>query len=203
LHDKKTYFKHWQTVNMMKLEFPGIVGSGELYLKVMKAICGDVNNKSMADLLCHRAPYTPLLGFKDRLYVDIQDRGLDHKEEQQYFIKSDIWSFLVENSNLHCDVMICSDGIEHLPKQQGYDLALTMKLMSDKQIIFTPLGEYMISEDNNPDSHRSGWVPDDLPDWATIVFPDFHPALNTGAFFAWSCENIEQDFERVKNELQL
>jgi hypothetical protein len=186
---------------MMKLEYPGVVGSGELYLKVMKAICGDTSGRSMVDLMCHHAPYTPLLGFKERAYVDIQDRGLDYKEEQQYFIKSDIWTFLVENSNLHCDVMICSDGLEHLKKQPGYDLLLTMKLMSDKQIIFTPLGDYMVSDDDNPDSHRSGWMPDDLAGWATIVFPDFHPALNTGAFFVWHCNGIEQDFERVKNEL--
>ena len=185
----------------MKLECPGITGDGDIYLKVLKVICGDTGGKYMADLMCHRAPYTPLLGFKDRLYVDVQDRGLDHKGEQRYFIKSDIWEFLVDNSDLRCDVMICSDGIEHLRKQAGFDLLFTMKLMSKKQIIFTPLGEYMISDDDNPDSHRSGWMPDDFPDWATIVFPDFHPTLNTGAFFAFHCENIEQDFERVKNEI--
>lgn len=185
----------------MKLEYPGLVGSGELYLKVLKAICGDTSDKSMVDLMCYHAPYTPLLGFKDRLYVDIQDRGLDHKEEEQFFVNSDIWLFLVQNDNLRCDVMICSDGIEHLEKQAGYDLLFTMKLMSEKQIIFTPLGEYMVTNEENPDSHRSGWLPKDLDGWATIVFPDFHPALNCGAFFAWHCENIQQDFERVKNEL--
>jgi hypothetical protein len=186
---------------MMQLEFPGVHGSGELYLKVMKAICGDTANKSMIDLMCHHAPYTAQLGFGIRLYVDIQDRGLDNKSEQPFFIKSDIWLFLIENSHLHCDVMICSDGIEHLPKQHGYDLLLTMKLMSEKQIVFTPLGEYNIMQDDHPDSHKSGWLPDDFVGWATIVFPDFHPSLNAGAFFAWHSKNIKQDFERVKNEL--
>lgn len=187
----------------MKLEYPGIEGSGELYLKVLKAICGDTSNKYMADLLCHHAPYTPLLGFKNRLYIDVQDRGLDHKEEQQFFVKSDIWTFLVDNSDLHCDTMICSDGLEHLEKQKGYDLLFTMNLMSDKQIIFTPLGEYMITEDDHPDSHKSGWMPEDLSNYASIVFPDFHPQLNTGAFFAWHCNDIEQDFERVKTNLKI
>lgn len=185
----------------MKLEYSGVVGSGELYLKVLKAICGDTAGKSMVDLMCHHAPYTPLLGFKDRLYVDIQDRGLDHKEEEQFFIKSDIWSFLVENDKLRCDVMICSDGIEHLEKQEGFDLLFTMKLMSGRQIIFTPLGECKIADDDNPDSHKSGWMPDDFGYWATIVFPDFHPTLGCGAFFAWHCDDIQQDFKRVKNEL--
>lgn len=188
---------------MMQLEYPRISGSGELYLKVLKAICGDTENKSMADLLCHRAPYTPLLGFAHRVYVDIQDRGLDHKEEQDKFIKSDIWTFLIEHSGYHFDTAICSDGLEHLPKQKGWDLLLSMKLLSDKSIIFTPLGDYMITNDDNPDSHKSGWMPEELTNYATIVFPDFHPSLNKGAFFAWHCENIQQDFERVKSELSL
>lgn len=187
---------------MMSLEYPSAIGSGEVYLKVLKAICGDTEGKSMADILCHHAPYTPLLGFKDRVYVDIQDRGLDHKEEERYFIKSDIWLYLVENSHLHFDVMICSDGIEHLSKQGGWDLLLSMRLLSDKSIIFTPLGEYMITDDDNPDSHKSGWLPAELTDYATIVFPDFHPLLNKGAFFAWHCKDIQQDFERVKTELK-
>jgi hypothetical protein len=186
----------------MTLEYPGVVGSGEVYLTVMKAICGDTSGKSMVDLMCHHAPYTPLLGFKERTYVDIQDRGLDHKEEYKYFIKSDIWMFLIDNSNRHFDVMICSDGIEHLPKQHGWDLSLSMKLLSDKVIIFTPLGEYNITNDDNPDSHKSGWLPTELSNYATIVFPDFHPSLSMGAFFAWYCKDIEQDFERVKNELK-
>lgn len=187
---------------MMQLEFAGVSGNGAIYLDVMKSICGDVSNKSMVDLMCYHAPYTPLLGFKDRIYVDVQERGLDHEEEQRYFVKSEVFSFLVENSNLHCDVMICSDGIEHLKKQAGFDLALTMKIMSDKSIIFTPLGNFMVTNDEHPDSHKSGWMPNDFKEYATVVFPDFHPTLNEGAFFAWYCQDIQQDFERVSNELK-
>jgi hypothetical protein len=186
---------------MMKLEFPGIVGSGELYLRVMKAICGDTQGKSMVDLMCYHAPYTPLLGFSKRTYVDIQDRGLDHKEEQEYFVKSDVFDYLM-NTERPFDVAICSDGLEHLSRDRGVDLLVLMMDCSENSIIFTPLGEYMVTNDDHPDSHKSGWMPEDFRDgWGCIVFPDFHPALNTGAFFAWHCENIEQDFERVKNEL--
>jgi hypothetical protein len=186
---------------MMKLEFPGIVGSGELYLRVMKAICGDTQGKSMVDLMCYHAPYTPLLGFSKRTYVDIQDRGLDHKEEQEYFVKSDVFDYLM-NTERPFDVAICSDGLEHLSRDRGVDLLVLMMDCSEKSIIFTPLGEYNVTKDDHPDSHKCGWMPEEFKDgWATIVFPDFHPALNTGAFFAWHCENIEQDFERVKNEL--
>lgn len=185
----------------MKLEYPGIVGSGELYLKVMKAICGDTEGMSMVDLMCYHAPYTPLLGFDKRTYVDIQDRGLDHKGEQPYFIKADVFEYL-SSIERPFDVAICSDGLEHLSRDRGIDLLVMMMDYSEKSIIFTPLGEYMVTNDDHPDSHKSGWAPKDFSDgWATVVFPDFHPALNTGAFFAFHCENIEQDFERVKNEL--
>ena len=192
----------------MKLEFPGIVGSGELYLKVMKAICGDTQDKSMVDLMCHHAPYTPLLGFKDRLYLDIQNRGLDHKEEQQYFKEVDVLEYL---SNSYCpyfDVSICSDGLEHLEESHGVFLLKKMYLYSSKQVLFTPFGDLLISQDDHPDSHRSGWTPEKLEyvfpgsdHFAYIVFPDFHESMNAGAFFFWHCKGIEQDFERVKNEL--
>lgn len=191
---------------MIKLEYPGIVGGGEVYLKVLKAICGDTAGKSMVDLLCHRAPYTPLLGFKDRVYVDVQDRGLDHKEEQKHFINSDVFDFIMNQECPRFDVSICSDGIEHLTRADGVQLLIWMKEKSDKQILFTPLGGLSIVNDLHPDSHKSGWTPDHIDiymkgKFACIVFPDFHPTLNAGAFFFWHCNNIQQDFERVKNEL--
>jgi hypothetical protein len=188
---------------MMKLEFPGLKGNGQMYLDVMKAICGDTVGKSMVDLMCHHAPYTPLLGFKNRTYVDLNFRGLDHKEEEKYFVEADVFEYLLKITNVF-DVSICSDGIEHLIKDRGIDLLHSMMDYSDKAIIFTPLGEYMITDDDNPDSHKSGWLPEefDSAGWAFVVFPDFHPTLNKGAFFAWHCNDIEQDFERVKNELK-
>lgn len=186
----------------MQLIIPGVHGNGTIYLDILKAICGDTKGKSMVDLMCHHAPYTPLLGFKDRLYVDVLDRGLDHPEEQKYFVCSDVFVYTFENSHMHYDVAICSDGIEHLKKQAGRDFIWTMRLQSGKAILFTPLGEYAVTNEDNPDSHRSGWLPEDLPEFATVVLPDFHPTLNVGAFFAWHTKDIKQDFERVKNELK-
>lgn len=183
----------------MKLTY-NCEGNGVLYLQIMKAICGDTSDKSMADLGCHTAPYTAQLGFKERTYIDIQDRGLDFKEEEKYFVNQDIMDFLIEGK--HYDVLISSDSIEHFSKEDGEAVLELMQLYSNKQIIFTPLGAYNITKDDNPDSHRSGWYPKDFKGWASIVLPNFHPSLNTGAFFVWHCENIEQDFKRVKNELK-
>lgn len=183
----------------MQLIYPNVEGSGEIYLEVMKAICGKTSDKSMVDLGCHHAPYTPLLGFKERTYVDIQNRPLDHKEEQQFFVKKDIIKFLQQGNNY--DVTISSDSLEHLTIRRGRTLVSLMERYSEKQIVFTPLGEYMITEDANPDSHKSGWKPEYFEGWATIIFPDFHKALNIGAFFAFNCSNVKQEFSRVKNEL--
>lgn len=187
----------------MQLTIPGVQGDGEVYLDILKGICGDTAGKSMIDLMCHHAPYTPQLGFDKRTYVDIQDRGLDHKEEQQYFIQEDVIRYLYGNPKPKADVMICSDGIEHLPKATAWDIVLTMRQQSKKSIIFTPLGDCSISEGGHPDEHKSGWLPEEFLDmgYATIVFPNFHPSLNTGAFFAWHSVYIEKDYERVINEL--
>lgn len=185
----------------MQIALPGIKGSGELWLEIMKIICGDTSDKSMVDLGCHRAPYTPLLGFKDKVYVDILDRPLDHKEEQQFFVLSDATEFLISQKN-NFDVIICSDMIEHLTIGDGCGLVEWMQIYSDKQIIFTPLGEYMvdIAESNNPDIHRSGWTPEVLPAYLSIIFPDFHPTLGIGAFFAVNCSDEEK--QRISNEIK-
>lgn len=174
-------------------------GSGELYLQIMKAICGDTEGKSMVDLGCHTAPYTAKLGFTKRTYVDIQDRGLDFKKEEQYFVKMDIIKFMQKGQ--YFDVSISSDSLEHLSVRNGRLLVHLMEQYSGKQIIFTPLGKYMVTKDKHPDSHQSGWSPDYFEGWAGIVMPNFHPSLGIGAFFCWHCEDIKEDFNRVKNEL--
>ena len=101
----------------MILVIKDLIGSGDVYLEIMKAICGDTSDKSMVDLGCHTAPYTARLGFKERTYVDIQDRGLDFKEEEKYFVKKDIIEFMEECE--YFDVSISSDSIEHLSMIKG------------------------------------------------------------------------------------
>lgn len=176
-------------------------GSGELYLQIMKTICGDTEGKSMVDLGCHTAPYTPQLGFKERTYVDIQDRGLDLKEEKHYFIKSDAVKFMRQGKIF--DVSIASDFIEHLPVLKGRVLINLMERFSEKQIIFVPLGNHMVDEKTtHPDTHKSGWLPEYFEGWGKIIFPHFHPSLGVGAFFVFHCEETEGEFSRVKEDLK-
>lgn len=183
----------------MILELPNI-GENELHLKILKAICGPTEGKSMVDLCCYHAPTTPKLGFSKRTYVDIQDRRLDDPNEQQFFVNADVLHTFEFFTPPKFDVSICIDGIEHFTKAWGYRLLEIMETISDKQIIFTPLGEYMVDvESDHPDTHKSGWDP--MPGYANIVLPNFHPTLNRGAFYFFKCSNLEQEFERVKQEL--
>jgi hypothetical protein len=195
----------------MILTFPGVVGDIDLYMKVLRAVCGDTAGKSMVDLCCAFAPNTPKLGFAKRRYFDIIDRKLDHPEEQQFFDQTDVlsitlapeWIRKVQGVDIY-DVAICSDGVEHLTAEDGHKLLNNMQTYSRKQIIFTPLGELWMEKTptSDPEAHRSAWYPSMLLGWACFVFPDYHKEWKVGAFFAWKCDSIEQDFERVKKELE-
>jgi hypothetical protein len=175
-------------------------GSGEVHFDVLKAICGDTDGKSMVDLGCGFAAQTRKLGFAERTYVDKVERGL--VEEMPYFLNCDLMSDKWFKEDGY-DVSIMLDCIEHFNKESGRYLLHVMQKYSRKQIIFTPYGDYIVetTPTDNPDSHKSGWYPQDLEGWACVVFHNFHPILNIGAFFAFKCENLEQEFERVKNEL--
>lgn len=185
----------------MRIDLPNLVGSGDVYLDIMKIICGDTSELSMIDLGCHKAPYTSQLGFANRTYVDIQNRPLDNINEQIYFIQQDMLQYLTDTP-LVFDVAISSDSIEHLDKKGGVKFLNLMESKSNKQIIFTPIGEVMMNIylDNKFDTHKSGWVPEMLPDYLAIMLPDFHPTLDTGAWFAVKCE--KQEMERIYNSIK-
>lgn len=185
----------------MNALFPG-VGSEELYMKILRAICGDTKGKSMIDLMCCKAPHTPLLGFEKRMYVDILPRKLDHQNEQQFYVQDDVFNVLRNCDKF--DVAICSDGIEHLVEEDGYKLLELMMEKSDKQIIFTPMDDlFGLNNDDTPEAHRSVWKPYMLPAaWATISFPEYHKGWNGGAFFAFHSRNTPEDFLRVINVMK-
>jgi len=180
-------------------------GETDAYFDTLKAICGDTSNKSMIDIGSGFCPTTRKLGFKEKRYVDIVERDLG--EEKHYFVHMDILSMVKSDSDKNYDVSISLDNIEHFWKEDAFDLISWMESNSKKQIIFTPLGDYLTIKDKNnkdPDTHKSGWMPTEFIDrgWVTVTFPNFHPTLGIGAFFAFNCENIKEEFERITNELK-
>jgi hypothetical protein len=175
-------------------------GSAEVYMKVMRSICGNVSGKSMLDVCCGEIPHTNGLEFSEKTFVDIEDRG--GASNNPNFIQMDIFKFFKQNKKTY-DVTISSDSIEHFRRSDAYELLHQMDLCSDKQIVFTPYGAHMIekSRTDDPHSHKSAWIPEYFKGWAAVVFPNFHKIMNLGAFFVWTCVDIDEEFERVKNEL--
>lgn len=188
----------------MRIVFDEIEGNGDIHLDVIKVICGTTENKSMIDLCCGFAPQTRQLGFKNKLYVDVVYRDL--MEESDDFRVMDVLAFMKGGGDhgKYFDVSIMLDGIEHFRKDDANYILDWMYENSDKQIIFTPLGDYVIETvpTNHPDSHKSGWMPEDFEamGWNTIVFPKFHALLGIGAFFAFNCPGSNEP-ERIKLQL--
>ena len=183
----------------MKLVMFNRPGSDELFLTLLKALIGERHN-SMIDLCCNEARMTKQLDFQERTYVDVRACSVG-TAEQSNFVQADV---LGEHEvfNRHYDVAFCLDGIEHLSYQDGLKLLERMERISDRQILFTPLGDYLVEEDNSdPCCHKSGWRPLLLPPgWASIELPQYHESLDIGAFFFWKAPSIEDDFCRVTAE---
>lgn len=184
----------------MTIVFENRPGNEEIYMDCMNAILGNTKRNSMVDLGCHHAAHTPKLGFKDRVYIDILPQVLDYESEQEYFIQKDILE--VEEGSYNADVVFGLDIIEHLSVENGYKLLKIMESISTKQILFTPLGEMWVGTSGHPEEHASGWIPEMVEGYASIVFPHYHKAWGFGAWFFFRCDNLEQEFERVCNELK-
>lgn len=180
-------------------------GDTEAYLDTLVAICGDTEGKAMIDIGCGFCPTTRKLGFTEKKYVDIVVRDLG--EENEFFSQMNILDMMQNDLPVKYDVSISLDNIEHFYPEDAIDLLNWMVNNSRKQIVFTPLGDYIkVKEEGNtdPDTHKSGWTSEDFNrmGWATITLPNFHPTLNIGAFFAFKCSDIENEFERITNELK-
>ncbi len=181
----------------MNIVFDGLVGNDDIYMDCLNAIVGTERN-TMIDLGCHKAAHTPRLGFKDRIYIDILPQVLDYPNEQEYFKQANVLDTPLDK---HYDICFGLDLVEHLTVDKGYELLKIMETISEKQILFTPLGEMWVGNSGHPEEHASGWKPEMTPEYASIVFPDYHKAWGFGAWFFWKTINIQQDFERVKNEI--
>lgn len=169
-----------------------IDGSGNAWKHqdILKAICGDTSSASALDAMCCHGNSTKRLEFRRKVFVDVQYRPID-MNPTDLFVVTDIFNFLSHEEYIF-DVAFCLDGIEHLTKDEGYVLIDKLEKRADKVIFFTPLGEYALSDDNDPDHHHSGWLPSEFEalGYETIVFPDFHDTINAGAFFAFKCTDL-------------
>ena len=185
----------------MRLILDGIHGSGEIHFEVLNAICGSRNRGSALDVMCCEGNSTAKLQFDRKVFVDIQYRQVNRKYRDMVVI-TDVFNFLQYDGTIY-DVGLCMDGIEHLTKNKGMKLINMLQLAAEKVIFFTPLGDYCLTEDDDPDHHHSGWYPADFEElgYATIVFPKYHEEYNVGAFFAFRCDDTLDEFARIEDEI--
>ena len=182
-------------------------GTGEVYSKILRAIIGPgTSNLSMIDLCCCHAPFTRHLDFASKVFVDAIDDDRGVTSDVGEFYVTDVLGDHEAVSKRMYDMCFAMDAIEHFSKENGHKLLRRMDSLSIcKMVLFTPLGDLMISQDkDDPDTHKSGWLPEDFPGYAKVVCPEWHQKdYGKGAFFFWKTDNIKQDFNRVKDELVL
>lgn len=189
----------------MNKSFPKVNGSAQVMLDVINAILEVPNGMIIVDLMACEGSVTSQLNVGQKVYVDVQKRDIKNFEKHKdVVVTMDAIQYL-QNTDKRFNAAICLDGIEHISKDNGLAMLELMKLKSNTQIIFTPLGDYLIETESseNPDAHRSGWTPDEFEKmgWATVSFPNFHPTLNHGGFFAYNHKDISNESNRVINEL--
>ena len=162
------------------------VGSGELEVAVLKAVVGDTSNKSLIDLCC--GEITPLrhLKFKKQVHIDVHDFPL--RPRHFPFLQIDVLADHPVYSEKY-DMTTCLDGIEHLTREDGFNLIQRMTDLAPLNIVFTPLGDMWLGHEGETDPmvHKSGWVAADFEPrgWETLVFPRWHEGWKFGALFAW------------------
>jgi hypothetical protein len=168
------------------------------FRKILETLAGPKRD-SFIDLCCYDGGQTKYLDFKEKTFVDvIKPDGAVYPGK---FIETDVLGDHPVFQKRY-GVAYCLDGIEHLHKTDGYRLLQKMESISDRQILFTPLGEYMVNpHDPHPHSHKSGWYPGDAEGYGVVVAPNWHPTLNVGAFFMLKCPDIENEFKRIRAEL--
>ena len=133
-------------------------------------------------------------------YVEILKKNLSNTNS--VIIPFDARSALATFPDKSIDSMFLIDVIEHMPKEVGKEILIECERIARKQvIIFTPLG-FMPQEVHDNDGwnlhgrkwqeHKSGWYPEDFPDWDIIGCKNLHThdikgqALTTpyGGFYA-------------------
>ncbi len=176
-------------------------GSAGLMLDVINAILEEPGGMTICDLMACEGSITSQLKVGKKVYVDIQKRPIKNFEkDKDIFVNMDSIEFLM-NTGMGFSAMLCLDGIEHLSKDRGNMMLHLMKQKSRIQIVFTPLGDFLVDKNTaDPDAHKSGWLPEEFESdgWAVLSFPNFHPVHGVGAFFAFHVkEGLQAHFERV------
>ena len=133
--------------------------------------------KSLLDIGCGDS--SPIQSFSKRMFcvgIDIFKPSIEksrkkkiHKEYHK--INYSNVEKLIKESSFDC--VLASDFIEHLKKEEGYNLLKIMERLSKKKVIvFTPNGFLPTGEhEGNPwQVHKSGWTVKEMKDFGYKVY---------------------------------
>lgn len=169
-------------------------GSFDLYTATIQGIVGDTTRLTLIDLCCGELSHVAQLPWKESMHVDVLDWPTRPKVGA--FIQGDAVDVLRQElrEGHRYDVALCSDGIEHMLPQRGFQLLARMATIANTAIIFTPMGNIlgMNPTSMDPHQHKSAWMPDDFVElgWNVAAFGNWHFSMNAGAFFAWTHKDI-------------
>lgn len=105
-----------------------------------------------------KVPFSVGVELHDPYFEESKKKGIHNQ-----YIKEDIRK--VEFKPKSFDAIFCSEVLEHLTKEDGYELIKKMKNWAKKKIIITTPNGYLWQDgyDNNPlQEHKSGWSVEEL-----------------------------------------
>ena len=194
----------------MNVSYPRAEGSVELWLRVVNAMVAPIAGAggSMISYCAGDGPEKHL-PIAQKTFVD-SDPQRPMPDTYGECIRKDVLDSDVRLAYRAYDLAICSDGIEHLPRQKAIKLLERMQQVATKYIIvFTPLGDLDVkdfaleaSDYDRRHNHHSGWNPEDVEflGWDTFTFPRWHKDW-AGAWFGWHGAS-DEDWERVTEALK-
>ena len=151
--------------------YNGISGD-TVYMEWMRKAVGDFKHKTLLDIMCGTRRMTKDWDFREKTFVDVKEQG-------EGIINQDVMTFFMLPPRRFYDVIHCSDGIEHVDKEKGWDIIRMCMCRASTSVFFTPLTALDVQPDSkDPYRHKCVWTPDDLPDcFKKVVFPDWHPGI--------------------------
>lgn len=160
------------------------IGTREETIRIVDAIYQMSGGAPMLDLGCRSAPLTRNFQgcwMECDPQPDTPPQAIigDIRTAPKVFVG---WKF---------NLLIMTDVIEHLTRQDAIDLLAEMAPLCRSLLVFTPTGPWLTNpQATDPHSHKSSWMPAEFYDDGSLIWewPQFHhmpDGVILGAFFAW------------------